>query len=154
MKTLYLLPALLLAGACQQNSLSKVMYPQTTDPRNAQTAYCYKALTDIICYSNPQPHLSNPLQGVQLAEDSRSVDTRKTRIEQWAEKVYYNVYKEDPRNQQPAANPPQHTRASMAQQQPQSAIMLSTTAPDDAIMVTPLAPVTDVHAPAPLLGAQ
>ena len=39
--------------------------PPATTPQPAQTRYCYYAMADVICYLEPQPHLSNKLVGVQ-----------------------------------------------------------------------------------------
>lgn len=39
--------------------------PPSSAPQPAQTRYCYYAMADVICYLEPQPHLSNKLVGVQ-----------------------------------------------------------------------------------------
>ena len=39
--------------------------PPSTTPQAPQTAYCYKAMSDVVCYERPQPKMSNPLVGYQ-----------------------------------------------------------------------------------------
>lgn len=39
--------------------------PPSKTPQAPDTRYCYKALTDIICYDTPQPKISNKLIGYQ-----------------------------------------------------------------------------------------
>ncbi|MAR56484.1 MAG: hypothetical protein CMM93_04815 [Rickettsiales bacterium] len=153
MKTYFLLPVLLLAG-CQQNDFSKILYPETTDLRYAQTAYCYKSLTDILCYENPQPQLSNPLKGVQLASASRVADRRNTVLEDATETLYYNLYGEDPRKQ-----PVPITQADYRATTPVVAVApaepVYVTAPSDPVMVRPLEPVAvnpNADGPQPLIG--
>lgn len=85
----YWLPvtAVLLLGACADitNNTNRAVYdvrgniyssaakiqewvaytPPPSTPQPAQTRYCYYAMADVICYLEPQPHLSNKLVGVQ-----------------------------------------------------------------------------------------
>ncbi|GEM_PF-2587670 len=39
--------------------------PPSTVPQQPQTRYCYRSMADIICYEEPQIHISNQLVGYQ-----------------------------------------------------------------------------------------
>lgn len=52
------------------NSAGKVQelmqyHPDSNEPQMPQTRYCYRSMADIICYEEPQPHISNQLFGYQ-----------------------------------------------------------------------------------------
>jgi hypothetical protein len=47
--------------------------PPPTDPQPADTRYCYRYSSDIVCYDTPQPHLTSKIVGVQGPEGVRSV---------------------------------------------------------------------------------
>ena len=44
--------------------------PPPSTPQAPQTRYCYYAMADVICYMEPQAHLSNKLVGVQGQSNS------------------------------------------------------------------------------------
>lgn len=53
--------------------------PEPNVPQSAQSGYCYKAVSDVICYSRPQPHLTNKLVGYQEnGEDYYAVPTQQS----------------------------------------------------------------------------
>lgn len=39
--------------------------PPLTTPQAPQSGYCYKTSSDVVCYENPQPHISNKLVAAQ-----------------------------------------------------------------------------------------
>lgn len=39
--------------------------PPPTTPQAPQSGYCYKTSSDIVCYDQPQPHITNKLVAVQ-----------------------------------------------------------------------------------------
>lgn len=47
--------------------------PAPTEPKPASTRYCYQYASDIVCYDNPQPHLTAKLVGVQGGEGPRMI---------------------------------------------------------------------------------
>ena len=47
--------------------------PKPRTPQPASTRYCYQFASDIVCYDNPQPHLTAKLVGVQGGEGPRII---------------------------------------------------------------------------------
>ncbi len=39
--------------------------PPTTTPQAAQSGYCYKVISDVVCYDRPQPHITSKLVAAQ-----------------------------------------------------------------------------------------
>lgn len=58
-------------GKAWTNLFSYNPEPQT--PKLASTRYCYQFASDVVCYDNPQPHLTSRIVGVQGGEGPRMV---------------------------------------------------------------------------------